>query len=271
MELFFRKYGESGTPLVIVHGLYGSGDNWTSVARNLSGTFEVYVVDQRNHGQSPHAGIHDYDSMRDDLLEFMDGRGIGKAVLVGHSMGGKTIMNFAATWPGRVEALVVLDIAPRSYVRLAATTRAVPGHEGMIDAMMELDLSTARTREELDSALRPKIGSGRVRSFLLKNIRRDDHGNFVWRMNLPVLSNNLERIMEEGLDTEKIVALGGIKGFPVLFIAGEQSNYIRPEDHILIRSLFPAAEIVVLPGAGHWLHAEQPALLVKNIRYFLDI
>ena len=270
MELFYRKYGESGPPLVIVHGLYGSGDNWVSIARELSDRFEVYVLDQRNHGQSPHSNIHDYPSMRNDLRDFLDSRGIRKAVLIGHSMGGKTIMAFAISWPERVQSLISVDIAPRPYHDLALNSHTAANHAHMIDAMLDLDLSGMESREEVDQALRNEIGSDRVRSFLLKNVQRDGEGNFIWRINLRALRDNLDKIMD-GLDTEKVISEGGITGFPALFVAGERSDYIRAEDHQLIRSLFPAADIVIIPGAGHWVHAEQPSLLVKNIRYFLDV
>jgi len=269
MKLFFRKYGEAGPPLVIVHGLYGTGDNWVSIARELSDNFEVYVVDQRNHGQSPHSEIHDYPAMREDLREFMDDQGIEKAVLIGHSMGGKTIMSFAMEWPERVASLVSVDIAPKSYSKLALASRKAPNHSGMIDALLAMDLENAESREELDLELRPRIASDRIRSFLLKNVRRDNSGKFSWRINLESLNNNLEKIFE-GMDRSTILAEGGITGFPVLFISGANSDYILPGDHQLIRSIFPVADIVSLPGAGHWVHAEQPALLVKTIKYFLE-
>jgi len=270
MKLFYRKYGDAGPPLVIVHGLYGSGDNWVSIARELSDRFEVYVVDQRNHGQSPHSAVHDYPAMREDLKKFMDVEGIEEAVLIGHSMGGKTIMSFAVEWPDRVTSLISVDIAPKSYSKLALASRKAPNHSGMIDALMALDLENAESREELDQALRPRVGSDRIRSFLLKNVRRDSSGKFSWRINLEALNTNLEKIFE-GLDPDTMKAEGGITGFPVLFISGANSDYIQAADHQLIRAIFPGAEIVPLPGAGHWVHAEQPALLVKTIRYFLDI
>jgi esterase len=270
MKLYYRKYGEAGPPLIILHGLYGSGDNWVTIARELSSHFEVYVVDQRNHGHSPHSSTHDYPSMRDDLKKFMDAEGIEKAVLIGHSMGAKTIMFFAAEWPDRVQSLISVDMAPRAYHDLAVDSRSAANHGKMISAMLELDLAGATSREEIDQALGVKIGSDRVRSFLLKNVRRDRSGQFRWRINLPALRDNLEKILD-GLDVEQIAARGGITGFPALFVSGENSDYIRPEDHPLIRALFPAADIVTIPGAGHWVHAEQPALLVKTIRYFLDV
>jgi pimeloyl-ACP methyl ester carboxylesterase len=270
MELFYRKYGEVGPPMVIVHGLYGSGDNWVSIAREMADHFEVFVVDQRNHGQSPHSDVHDYPALRDDLRGFMDARGIDKAVLIGHSMGGKTIMAFAMDWPERVQSLISVDIAPRSYHDLALNSQMAANHAGMIDAMLALDLSGMESREEVDQALRNDIGSERVRSFLLKNVQREKDGSFIWRINLRAIRDNLDRIMD-GLDTDQVISDGGITGFPALFVSGERSDYIRPEDHQLIRALFPVADIVTIPNAGHWVHAEQPALLVKNIKYFLSI
>ena len=241
-----------------------------TIARELSSRFEVYVLDQRNHGQSPHSDTHDYPSMRDDLKKFMDAEGIEQAVLIGHSMGAKTIMFFAAEWPDRVLSLVSVDMAPKAYHELAVDSHSAANHGKMIEDMLELDLSSASSREEIDAALSLKIGSDRVRSFLLKNVQRDKNGSFRWRINLPALRMNLDRILD-GLDVEEIAAQGGITGFPALFIAGEKSDYIRAEDYQLIRTLFPGADIVTIPGAGHWLHAEQPALLVKTMKYFLEL
>ncbi len=255
---------------MIVHGLYGASDNWISIARGLADRFEVYMVDQRNHGQSPHSNLHDYPSMREDLREFMDLQGIKRAVLVGHSMGGKTVMSFAEAWPERVQALVSVDIAPKSYRNLALASRTVANHSNMIDAMIKLDLSKIRSREDADRALATSIGPERIRSFLLKNLRRERGGAFSWRINLEAISGNLEAIFE-GMDREAISARGGITGFPALFISGGDSEYIRDMDYQVIRDIFPTAEIVTIPGAGHWVHVEQPALLVKTIRYFLDI
>ena len=266
MKLFYRKYGESGPPLIVVHGLYGSGDNWVSIARELSEHFEVYVIDQRNHGLSPHSDTFDYPSMRDDLKMFMDAEGIEQAVLIGHSMGAKVIMYFAASWPDRVLSLVSVDMAPRSYHDQALDYTSAANHGKMIDAMLELDLGAYANREEVGNALAPKIGSERVRGFLLKNLRRDRSGQFSWRMNLPAFRNNLPRILD-GLET---IPDGGIGGFPALFIAGEKSDYIRAEDHQLIHKLFPGAQILTVPNAGHWVHAEQPGLLLKSLNYFLE-
>lgn len=268
MKLFFRKYGEAGPPLIILHGLYGASDNWVSIARELSDHFEVFAVDQRNHGESPHDEVHTYNAMRDDLREFMDDQGIEKATLLGHSMGGKTVMAFAMAWPERVESLIVVDIAPIAYHDLAVHSQMTANHAKMIDALMELDLDELESREEASRKLAVKIGSERIRLFLLKNLARDKDQSFKWKINLPVLREYLDEIMD-GLPTEEHISKGGIKGFPVCFIRGENSDYIRPEDHDVIRKLFPTAEIVTIPNSGHWVHAEQPDLLVKNLKYFL--
>jgi pimeloyl-ACP methyl ester carboxylesterase len=268
MKLFFRKYGDAGPPLIILHGLYGSSDNWVSIARELSDQFEVYVPDQRNHGESPHDEVHDYRSMSNDLCEFMDEHGIEKAALLGHSMGGKTAMLFAMECPERIASLIVVDIAPVPYHDLATNSRIAANHGKMIDAMMAVDITSADSRGEVSKALSTAIGSKRVRMFLMKNLTRDDDQRFRWQINLSALRNNLDEIME-GLPYEEVVASGGLKGFPVLFVRGEESDYIRPEHHATIKRIFPTAEIVSIPGAGHWLHAEQPELLLKNLNYFL--
>lgn len=269
MKLFFRKYGESGPPLIIVHGLYGSSDNWISIARELSEQFEVYILDQRNHGDSPHSDVHDYPSMKADLKEFMESRGIESATLLGHSMGGKTVMLFAMEHPEMVDSMVVVDIAPISYRNLAVNSHIAANHSKMIDAMLSIDLAKYRTRQDVSNALSVQIGSDRIRMFLLKNLSRNKKKEFYWKINLPVLKDYLDQIMDQ-LPTEKYIEKGGITGFPAYFIKGEKSDYIRPEHHDIIRRLFPTAEVISIPNAGHWVHAEQSDLLVKNLKYLLS-
>lgn len=268
MKLNHRKYGNSAPPLIIVHGLYGASDNWVSIARNLSEQYEVYLIDQRNHGDSPWSDTFNYEVMKEDLREFMDEHQIDKAVLMGHSMGGKTVMFFARDYPGRVQSLIVVDIAPIPYHDLALSSHFAANHGKMIEAMMDLNLDELETREDADKALATKIGSPRIRMFLLKNLTRDENQQFAWKINLPVLHKNLDTILD-GLDTDEIKKQGGIKGFPALFISGEQSGYITPETHSVIKETFPAAEIVTIPDTGHWVHAEKPDLFLKNINYFL--
>jgi esterase len=266
MKLYYRKLG-SGPPLIIVHGLYGSSDNWLSIAKALSRHYTVYLPDLRNHGRSPHSETHDYPAMRDDLLEFMDRHGLSRSIFVGHSMGGKACMFLAESNPERIEALIVIDIAPTAYGEGERSGQAM-AHRKIMEAMMGVDFSIVGSREDAESQLARSIESPRIRSFLLKNIRRTAEGGFEWRLNVPALYKNLGNVLG-GLDPERYSGGEEIAGFPVLFIRGEKSDYITDDDILTIHQIFPMARVTTLPEAGHWLHAEQPSLLVKTIRYFL--
>lgn len=267
MQLFYRHFGE-GPALIILHGLYGSSDNWVSVGRELAEDYEVFIPDQRNHGNSPHTDAHNYQVLTGDLLGFMDSNKIKKANILGHSMGGKTAMFFATSYPERVQSLIVIDISPRAYNVENQPSPHTLDHAGVMKAMLETNLSHADSRMDIDMMLADKIKSQRVRQFLLKNITRKDKNSFKWKINLKALSENLESILD-GLEPAKIKPGSGITGFPVLFIKGENSDYISDPDYPIIHTLFPAAEILSISNAGHWVHAEQPELLIKNIRYFL--
>ncbi len=257
----------AGPPLIIVHGLYGSSDNWQTVGKALSGSYTVYLVDQRNHGRSPHDERHDYPSMRDDLIELMDRLEIPKAVLVGHSMGGKTVMYLAESNPERIEALVVIDIAPTPYDPGEHSAQART-HSMIMEAMGAVDFTRMASREDVDRQLSASISSPRVRAFLLKNLVRTSKGEYRWRLNLPVLHRSLPEILG-GLDASKYSGGEEIAGFPVLFIRGGDSDYISDDDILVIRQIFPTVRVTTIPDSGHWLHVEQPSLLVKTIRYFL--
>ena len=268
MELNFRKFGE-GPPLIIVHGLYGESDNWVSIGKELSDLYEVYLIDQRNHGSSPHTPGHSYKLMKNDLLEFMDQQGIGKAILMGHSMGGKTIMFFAADYPERVQSMIVVDISPRSYKSTDQPSPHTLDHLNVLNAMMDVDFNKAESRMDIDMMLASTITSRRVRQFLLKNVRRKDRDHFEWKINLQALHDAMPDILD-GLDPAKYRNGNGITGFPVLFIRGENSDYIMEADLDIIHTIFPTAEIVTIPNTGHWVHAEKPELFLKNVRYFLE-
>jgi len=270
MELFFRKYGE-GPPVIIVHGLYGASDNWVTVAKALANNFEVFLLDQRNHGRSPHHPDHTYDVMKDDLLQFMDEQAIEQATIIGHSMGGKTVMFFAKEYPERVTNLLVVDIAPKSYAVIAKENRKTIDHESIIDAMLSVDFADVSSREDVEQRLEENLPAERVRKFLMKNLQRQKDNTFKWSLNLDALKNNLPQILD-GLNEKDFEKGRGITGFPVLFIKGANSDYITQEDFDhLILTIFPFAELVHIPNAGHWVHAEQPNLLIKNMKYFLEI
>lgn len=267
MELFFRKYG-SGPPLIIVHGLYGSSDNWVTIGQALGERFEVFIPDQRNHGRSPHSDHHNYDLMMADLLEFMDRQSIEKAILLGHSMGGKTVMFFAASYPDRVNGLVVVDIAPKSYFSYSGELVQSADHLFIIQSMEKMNLSEIVSREEANRELSVRIKSERVRQFLLKNLARSKDGTFRWKLNIGVIRKDLVRILD-GLNASEFERGNQITGFPVLFIRGANSNYILDSDIPLIHKIFPFAGIVSIPDAGHWVHAEEPDLLVEKILEFV--
>lgn len=261
MELFYRKYGE-GPPLIILHGLYGSSDNWVSIGRELAENFEVYLIDQRNHGKSPHSADHNYDLMKEDLHEFMEQHAIGKAIILGHSMGGKTAMFFAADYPEKISHLIIVDISPRSYKDTNSTQLKM--HESIIRAMYNIDFYGIENRQEIDDILAKSIPQDRIRQFLLKNIHRSKDNEYSWSINIKTIKNELRNIMD-GLDESQ----AAITGFPVLFIKGEKSDYIMDKDKDMIKNIFPYADFETIPDAGHWLHAEQPELFLKKITNFI--
>lgn len=266
MDLFYRKYGEHGTPLVILHGLYGASDNWVSIARQLSVHFQVYVIDQRNHGQSPHSDSMNYSDMVDDLHAFFEAQGISKAHVIGHSMGGKTAMLFALHHPRLVRKLVVVDIAPKSYASFNNYAQITNDHRQIIDALMSVDFIHVRNRKDIDLQLANAISDASLRQFLLKNIERKKDGSYQWRIHLKSIDKNLPLIMD-GFSGSKLTATE--PAVATIFIRGEESGYVMDEDMLFARKLFPGAELITIPKAGHWLHAQQPGFFVKTINYFL--
>lgn len=256
MELFFRKSG-SGKPLVIVHGLYGSSDNWINIGKRLAEKHTVYAIDQRNHGRSPFANSHTYNDMRNDLNDFFVQQGIEKAIVLGHSMGGKVAMWFAADYPEKVEKLVIADIAPKDYLLLKNDSQFYL-HQNILLAMQEVDFTQITSRKDVDELMAQKIDDKRIRQFLLKNVAKDKKTKqYRWRLNAEVLYNHLEEIVG-GVNQHWLDDRIPISNYPVIFIRGAKSKYILPEDEALIKDIYPDSRIVDIPKAGHWLHAEQP-------------
>ncbi len=252
MQLHFRSYG-SGEPLIILHGVFGSSDNWQTIGKEFSAGFKVYLVDQRNHGNSPHSDEFDYNVMADDILELMLSEGMDRAHLLGHSMGGKVAMTFATRYPERVNKLVVVDISPRYYE---------PHHARIFRAFRSLNLETLKTRQEADDQMAYRIPEFGVRQFLLKNLTREGD-KFVWKLNLDVIERNAEQIGAPLADDD------WYNGH-VLFIGGGESDYIQTADHAEIKKHFPNALIKMVPSAGHWVHAEQPKTLARWVNEFLS-
>jgi len=266
MKLFFRSYG-SGPPIIILHGLYGSSDNWISIAKMIGKNYTVYLPDLRNHGQSPHSDIMDYDAMRNDLLELADDLKVSKFFLAGHSMGGKVAISFALEWPERLNGLLIADISP--FVNEISGHIAYDQHHSILMAMLSLELLKIHSRTEAEAELKKMIESEMIRGFILKNLQRTSGNNFRWKINAMSLLNNLGRIME-GIDRSPIGNYQ-ISGFPVIFLKGEDSEYINPADYPDILKIFPAAEITVIGNSGHWLHADQPAEVVRNLEMLSGI
>ena len=252
MELNYQHAG-SGHPLIILHGLFGMLDNWISLSRKLAENFSVYTVDQRNHGRSRRHEVFNYHAMVDDLLEFMETHEIESTYLLGHSMGGKTAMQFSFDYPEKIDKLIVADISPEEYDHR---------HDKLIDAMMSVDLSKYASRSDVDKDLKNKIASSRIRQFLLKNLYWKDRSSLGWKANLEVIQENLHEIFR-ALDSEQPFDK------PTLFIRGAESNYITDVHVSRIKELFPDSEIETIDDASHWLHAEKPEEFLKITETFL--
>jgi pimeloyl-ACP methyl ester carboxylesterase len=237
--LFSKIYGE-GAPLLILHGLFGMGDNWATHAKIWAEKgWQVHAIDQRNHGRSPHLSEHNYEAMAADLEAYMDQHNLEAAHLLGHSMGGKTAMHFAVSRPTRVKALIVVDIAPKAYPI---------HHQGYIDAMRSIDFKIVTKRSEADDQLAKTVQNAGIRQFFLKSLYRANKETFAFRFNLDAIETHLDEV---GTPLKF-----GYYDNPTLFIAGGMSGYIEPSDHDKIYEHFPQAEIETIANAGHWVHAE---------------
>lgn len=244
MQLFYRRFGNEGDqPIIILHGLFGISDNWASYARRIAMEgFLVFVVDQRNHGQSPRSDNFNYLALTDDLFDFIDEHAIEDPILIGHSMGGKVAMRFALENPHLVKKLVVVDITLKAYgVR--------EHHKKIINAMRSLDFNHIQTRQQAEDQLSTGITDARIRQFIMKNLHRISSDRFEWRIHLEGLADNIDE-MFDAIDTSNTFVK------PTLFIKGGASDYILLEDFDQIRYNFPQAEIITIEGASHWVHVE---------------
>lgn len=255
MKLFYRQTGETGTPIIILHGIFGSSDNWLTIGKILGVNHQVFMIDQRNHGQSPRSNVFDYEVMAEDLKEFIDDHQIENLTLIGHSMGGKTVMQFAMNHPEAFSKMIIVDIAPKFY----------PVHHSMIlQGLASIDLKSLKSRTEANELMKRFEESEGVRQFLLKNLWRNPEKNneFNWRINIPVITKSIDIVGYE-LANEKTVQK------PVLFIRGSESHYIQPEDERKMWELFPNYELVTIEGAGHWVQADKPKEFVEAVLNFI--
>ncbi|MCC6752506.1 MAG: alpha/beta fold hydrolase [Saprospiraceae bacterium] len=250
-KLHYKQQG-SGPPLLILHGLFGSLDNWQSFARELAGEFTVVTPDLRNHGKSFHHPDITYPLMADDVSQLIAAMGIAPCGIIGHSMGGKVAMELLTRNADAVSRTMVLDIANRSYPRV---------HLPLLDAMRKLDLQKLEARGDIDRALSETVPDPAVRRFLLKNVDREPSGRFVWKLNLDALYRNYDHIA------------GGVHFIhplkkDICFVRGSLSNYLGTEDMASLKVIFPAARFATIEGAGHWIHADQPQQLLEMVRSF---
>lgn len=243
----------AGPALIILHGLFGSLDNWLSHAKVLAESYTVHLVDQRNHGKSPHAEAWTYSLMAEDLLAYMDEQGITTASLLGHSMGGKTALTFADAYPERLEKLIIADMTPKRYK---------PHHNEIIQALLSVPLPSLSQRNEVDELLKTGVPEVGVRQFLLKGLGRNPDKHLTWKFNLPVISQKYEEVLKE-------IPLEDSNYLPTLFIYGANSSYLAETDIEVLTRLFPLAQFVAVPDAGHWLHAENPGYFLQEITHFL--
>lgn len=251
MKLYSKIMGE-GKPLIIMHGVFGMGDNWQTLGREWSKKYQVHLLDMRNHGRSPHSDEFSYELMSDDLLEYLDSHNLEKADILGHSMGGKVAMLFAVFNPERTHKLVVADIAPKPYE---------PHHQKILEALNNLDLDKISSRNEAEEQF--EIEDEGTRQFLLKSLYWKDKNKLDWRFNLPVIGREIEKVGEPLPD--QAIYYG-----PSLFVRGENSWYIQDEDIEDITAHFPEAKLETIKGAGHWLHAEKPREFFNIVDKFLE-
>ena len=244
-----------GPRTLVLHGLFGSGTNWRTIARRLGSRLECHLVDQRNHGRSPHARGMTYPALADDVLAYLDARGIDRAGLIGHSMGGKTAMTLALASPERVRWLIVADIAPAP---------SPSDHRPILQALRALVLDSLDSRAAADASLAPTVPDPGLRQFLLQNLVHGD-GGLRWRIDLEAIAEALPDLTGFPSTAPDTVYEG-----PTLFLRGERSDYVTVHHEARIAALFPRASIDTIADAGHWLHAEQPAAVTERIARFVD-
>ena len=252
MKLHFKKIG-SGEPLMIIHGLFGSSDNWGMLGKKFAEKFTVYLIDLRNHGRSPHSSVMNYESMADDLHELILDQGIENPVLLGHSMGGKAALQFNEKYKNLLKKLIVADIGIKSYPM---------HHDIILKGLKNVNLESISSRKEAAESLSEFVKEFGVQQFLLKNLYWIEKKKLAWRMNLDVIAQNIQEVLTE-IKTENNLT-------KTLFIRGELSNYILEEDISEIRKALPNSIVSTIKNVGHWLHAENPIEFYKIVTTFIS-
>ena len=256
MQILHSKiYGEDkpGTPLLVFHGLFGMLDNWGSFGKEMGELFPVHLIDLRNHGKSFHSEEMTHDDLAHDISHYMEFHHIEKANLLGHSLGGKAVMQFAIKYPIKVQKLIVVDIAPKAYP---------PHHQGILKALESVDFEKITTRQEAEEVLQQYIPEKSVIQFLAKNLYWNDDKKLDWRFNLKTLSERYSEFVSNAIKF-------GVFSGETLFIAGAKSNYILPQDEFQIKQQFPNSSVVTVENAGHWVQAENPKDFNEAVKDFI--
>ncbi|TXC78910.1 alpha/beta fold hydrolase [Luteibaculum oceani] len=251
--IYHKTMGDKGPWLIILHGLFGSSDNWSTLAGQWAENYRVVLCDARNHGKSFHSDNFNYDLMAEDVAKLMEHLDIEDAFILGHSMGGKTVMRFSQLYPEKLKAMMVADIGPKSYP---------PHHDEIIKAFESVNLEETKSRSEATKQVQSVISDPGVAMFLLKNLYWKEKGQLAWRINLPVLKREISKVIED-LPKDEVAT-------KALFVRGGKSNYILNDDWPDIKAQFVNSHLVTIKNAGHWLHAEQPEAFYQTITAYLD-
>ena len=251
--LHSKILGTGAEHLIIFHGLFGQLDNWNTHGRQFGEIYTTHLVDLRNHGRSFHSDDASLQAMANDILNYMQAYNIEKAHLLGHSLGGRVVMDFAMLHPEKVDHLIVADMAPKAYQ---------PHHNAIFKALLSVDFSTITSRKDVEETLAQYIPEFGVRQFLLKNVYHAENRGYAFRFNLDALHHDYENLVGKDL-------INGVFNGPTLFLRGEKSNYILSEDEFIIKKRFPNSKIESIKNAGHWLHAENPKDFIEAVIQFL--
>ena len=255
--LHSKIYGKekSGTPLLVFHGLFGMLDNWGSFGKEMGEFFPVHLIDLRNHGKSFHSPEMSHDDLAHDILHYMEFHGLEKVNLLGHSLGGKAVMQFAIKYPPKLEKLIVVDISLKAYP---------PHHQGIIKALQSVNFENIETRGEVEDILSQYIPEKSVVYFLAKNLYWIEDKKLAWRFNLNTLADKYSEFVSNAIKY-------GVFTGETLFISGAKSDYILPQDEFQIKQQFPNSKIVKIANAGHWVQAENPTGFNEAVKDFLNV
>ena len=255
MILNHKTLGSGSSTIVILHGLFGSLDNWLTFAKNLAEHRQVVLMDLRNHGNSPHADEWNYSLMARDVKETLDHLNIRHCFLSGHSMGGKTAMVFSELYPEYLQGLIVIDIGPRYYE---------PHHQTILRALFAVTQTPVHSRKEAEERITPHIQDAATRQFLLKNLYWRDPQNLDWKFNLTAIAVNIEEVGKATPDSTVRIPVH------TLFIKGGNSDYLNTSDTEKIKKIFPNSQLSTIENAGHWVHAEKPIELLETIKTWIN-